>query len=241
MVPAISLAYENKEDNIMQKPPRDAQKDRLVTTKMISFSYLQVGIIQALAGFYTYMVVLNDYGFHPSDLPGLSDAMNDGYVLCPGAPLTQQSHSNFPCPGGNIPYLVYEGTRTPLHKCNIDRAGICWTPDEALAHAQAAFFISIIIVQWSDIIACKTRWLSLKQQGMRNQMLNFGLFLETALGIFLSYVKPLNAALGTRDISFVHWLPAIPFAIMITSYDETRKFLMRNLGKNNWVERNTFY
>jgi sodium/potassium-transporting ATPase subunit alpha len=44
LVPAISLAYENKEANIMEKAPRDSRVDRLVTAKLVNFSYLQVGV-----------------------------------------------------------------------------------------------------------------------------------------------------------------------------------------------------
>lgn len=36
--------------------------------KMIQFSYGLIGVIQALAGFFTYMIVLNDYGYPPSTL-----------------------------------------------------------------------------------------------------------------------------------------------------------------------------
>merc|ERR1719428_2502499 len=76
MVPAISMAYENAEADIMQRPPRNAKVDRLVTKKLVSFAYLQIGIIQACAGFYTWMVVLNDYGYPPHVLPGLGFADN---------------------------------------------------------------------------------------------------------------------------------------------------------------------
>jgi sodium/potassium-transporting ATPase subunit alpha len=139
---------------------------------------------------------------------------------------------------------------------------VCWHPAEALLYAQTAFFISIIIVQWSDILACKTRTLSLKNQGMRNNMLSFGLFFETTLGALLCYVPPFNSAFSTRPIYFVHWLAPMPFAIFILSYDEIRKVLMRNLTENcewskfpfgwmktaaegeqpkNWVWKNTYY
>ena len=40
MLPAISLAYENAELDIMQRPPRNAKRDHLVTAKLMSFSYL---------------------------------------------------------------------------------------------------------------------------------------------------------------------------------------------------------
>ena len=63
MIPAISMAYEVAEADIMLRPPRNAKTDRLVTAKLVNFSYLQIGLIQALAGFLTYMIVLANYGY----------------------------------------------------------------------------------------------------------------------------------------------------------------------------------
>lgn len=71
LLPAISLAYEEAEADIMRRPPRDAQVDRLVNRRLISFSYFQIGVIQALAGFFTYLVVFNDYGLSAGTLIGL--------------------------------------------------------------------------------------------------------------------------------------------------------------------------
>lgn len=68
MIPAISMAYELPEADIMMRPPRNSKTDRLVTKRMINFSYLQIGMMQAAAGFYTYMVVLNDYGYPPNSI-----------------------------------------------------------------------------------------------------------------------------------------------------------------------------
>ncbi|GAB9466658.1 Sodium/potassium-transporting atpase subunit alpha [Globisporangium polare] len=71
MVPAISMAYETAENDIMARAPRNAAVDRLVTKKLISFAYLQIGIIEAAAGMFTYLTVMNDFGYPPSVLPGL--------------------------------------------------------------------------------------------------------------------------------------------------------------------------
>jgi len=70
MVPAISMAYEQAESDIMLRKPRNGKVDRLVTKKLVAFAYLQIGVIQAASGFYTWMVVLNDYGYGPAHLPG---------------------------------------------------------------------------------------------------------------------------------------------------------------------------
>jgi len=40
LAPAISLAYENAELDIMKRPPRHPKLDHLVTLKLLSFSYL---------------------------------------------------------------------------------------------------------------------------------------------------------------------------------------------------------
>jgi len=65
MVPDIALAYENAELDIMDRKPRNAKLDHLVTIKLISFAYIQMGTIQTVAAFYTYFIVMNDYGFKP--------------------------------------------------------------------------------------------------------------------------------------------------------------------------------
>src|SRR4051794_3361766 len=62
IAPAISLAYENGELDIMERMPRNAKRDHLVTGKLIAFTYMQFGIIETGAGMFTYFYVMNDYG-----------------------------------------------------------------------------------------------------------------------------------------------------------------------------------
>ncbi|KAF4756984.1 Sodium/potassium-transporting ATPase subunit alpha-1, partial [Perkinsus olseni] len=73
ILPAISFAYEAPELDIMCRKPRDPQRDRLVTNKLVIYSYLIIGYMQAAAGFYTYFQVMYDYGFKPSGLIGLTN------------------------------------------------------------------------------------------------------------------------------------------------------------------------
>ncbi|CAF3362233.1 unnamed protein product [Rotaria socialis] len=71
MIPAISLAYEKGETDIMKRRPRDPQHDRLVNQRLISMAYGQIGLIQAGAGFFSYLVIMAENGFLPSRLLGL--------------------------------------------------------------------------------------------------------------------------------------------------------------------------
>ena len=50
--PYYIMAWETAEADIMKRKPQDQKVDRLVTKELICFAYLQIGIIQAMAGFY---------------------------------------------------------------------------------------------------------------------------------------------------------------------------------------------
>merc|ERR1739848_105633 len=71
MVPAISMAYEQAESDIMKRKPRNPFTDKLVNERLISMAYGQIGMIQASAGFFVYFVIMAENGFLPSRLFGI--------------------------------------------------------------------------------------------------------------------------------------------------------------------------
>jgi len=373
MVPAISLAYEEKESDIMDRAPRNAATDRLVNRRLITFAYLQIGIMQALSGFFTYMVVLNDYGYAPWTLPGIGLEFEEYSLMCtvrddgqPGNcgygcdepdkfettwvnPLTMQNQTvkydycedggckiPFPVPIGSYtadPFVEFgmrpsadgtmmesfgfrgfQGANPCKRTCSwfeafnltmsegvvvdatgaafnftqdlsaqevtqfmaycgladkdqflkgrgvaaeasdseADRGSFYWWGGRkqyfpnptyqanALQYAQTSYFISIIVVQWADLLIAKTRKLSLFDQGLANGFMNFGLCFETILGCILIYVPIFNTVFGTKPLHILHWCPGIPWSILIFTYDETRKALMRRDPKG-WLERFTYW
>jgi len=48
----------------MERPPRHLKQDRLVNAKLVGFSYLMVGVIQILAGIFTFHVIMGDGGLY---------------------------------------------------------------------------------------------------------------------------------------------------------------------------------
>lgn len=420
MVPAISMAWENAESDIMRRPPRDSAVDRLVTTKLVSFAYLQIGVIQALSGFFTWFVVMNDYGYPPHILPTAGqydnwgnqvlycklDATNQGVfrnlagVANPTTGATAQAsiaagylfwdpngdgeldkcafaarnfldddaseHSDVSVTqtsstfgeysagleqptyqsmqvlldAGYFEYIPWRARQSPfwdnmwlsagvgnsdstvnglkdksmdsllffryqtpgywnitdtsafksgdarvqsgvsdlydatVYKDNLFTQAVYVLPSsavsgtddvvvnvasrmcqqEALAHAQCAYFVCIVVVQWADLVICKTRMNSIHTQGMRNPAMNFGLIFETLLAATLCYATFLNAPLGTRNLRLLHWAPGVPFSIVIFLYDEVRKYFMRRTTRvtedaktgqvyrdAGWLERFTYY
>merc|ERR1711992_420434 len=209
MVPAISMAYEKAESDIMKRPPRNPFTDKLVNERLISMAYGQIGMIQASAGFFVYFVIMAENGFLPNHLFGLrrswdSIAIND----------LEDSYGQ---------EWTYKNRKSLEYTCH------------------TAFFVSIVVVQWADLIICKTRKLSVFQQGMKNWIMNFGLLFETLLAVFLSYTPGMDKGLRMYPLKINWWLPALPFSLLIFTYDECRKTLLRRLPPGNFVERETYY
>ncbi|XP_074163098.1 sodium/potassium-transporting ATPase subunit alpha-3 isoform X3 [Sminthopsis crassicaudata] len=208
MVPAISLAYEAAESDIMKRQPRNPRTDKLVNERLISMAYGQIGMIQALGGFFAYFVILAENGFLPSNLVGIRLNWDDRTVNDLEDSYGQQ--------------WTYEQRKSVEFTCH------------------TAFFVSIVVVQWADLIICKTRRNSVFQQGMKNKILIFGLFEETALAAFLSYCPGMDVALRMYPLKPSWWFCAFPYSFLIFVYDEIRKLILRR-NPGGWVEKETYY
>merc|ERR1712032_592452 len=208
MVPAISMAYEQAESDIMKRQPRDPLRDRLVNERLISLAYGQIGMLQALAGFINYFVIMSMIGFMPGHLFGLRTDWDNR--------ANQSVEDSF---GQQWSY----GQRKIV---------------EFTCHT--AFFTSIVIVQWADLLISKTRRLSLFQQGMKNKILILGLYEETLLAPFLSYCPGMDTALRMYPLEWQWWLVPMPFSLIIWLYDELRKYLIRRYP-GGAVELETYY
>jgi sodium/potassium-transporting ATPase subunit alpha len=249
MIPAISFAYENPELDIMDRVPRNSKLDHMVNTKLISFAYFQIGVIQASAGMYTYFIILNDYGIRPScvwnlalnrgPFPNKTDIYNPTDTASGKNTASRYGNTNYGkldsiltgdrkeqmdkdsfkeetislswdyIKNGKLDirlFYAFKGTEDPSVRDADSWTACRWSPHpdvkdhpdffkyshntenwpicysiEALKYAQSGYLVSIVCVQWADLMICKTRNLSLSQQLMINNFGNFGLFFETAL------------------------------------------------------------
>ncbi|KAL1023657.1 hypothetical protein UPYG_G00044150 [Umbra pygmaea] len=80
MIPAISLAYEKAENDIMKRQPRNSKTDKLVNERLISMAYGQIGMMQSVCGFFTYFVVMGENGFRPLSLLGVRLEWENKYL-----------------------------------------------------------------------------------------------------------------------------------------------------------------
>ncbi|XP_008565452.1 PREDICTED: sodium/potassium-transporting ATPase subunit alpha-3 isoform X2 [Galeopterus variegatus] len=133
MVPAISLAYEAAESDIMKRQPRNPRTDKLVNERLISMAYGQIG--EGLSPDDTAWARGLENGFLPSNLVGIRLNWDDRTVNDLEDSYGQQ--------------WTYEQRKVVEFTCH------------------TAFFVSIVVVQWADLIICKTRRNSVFQQGMK--------------------------------------------------------------------------
>jgi magnesium-transporting ATPase (P-type) len=64
--PAISLAYEPAESNIMDRRPRDLKTEKLIDGRLVRYSYLIIGVLETLTCLMAYFTVLQYYGISGS-------------------------------------------------------------------------------------------------------------------------------------------------------------------------------
>ncbi|XP_044259109.1 sodium/potassium-transporting ATPase subunit alpha-like isoform X2 [Tribolium madens] len=205
MMPAISLAYEKAETDIMLRPPRNPLRDRLVNRKLYFLAYGNLGMLEALGAFLVYFLIMAEFGFMPARLLNIRDdwesyrKLNDSY----GRPWTHSQRK------------VVQNT--------------CST----------GVMMSVVVTQWTNLVACKTRVNSILVQGMGNMVLNVSLLVETLLTAILSYT-PYMYYLSFYPLSWWWWIYALPFSILLLLYDEYRKWHIRKYPKG-WYQRETFY
>ncbi|KAL3774229.1 hypothetical protein HJC23_005235 [Cyclotella cryptica] len=154
--PAISLAYEKAEFNIMDRKPRDPKKDRLVSPVLLLYSYVTSGCVISAGCMLAYAVVYWDHNIYLSDFfaPDLNTDKGAFFSLTADEPVL------------------------------IQRTGETFQPSEQqriFSIAVTAFYIALTVGQFCHIWVCKTRVSSIFDHGFGNKLtfygVGFGLFL----------------------------------------------------------------
>ena len=255
MVPAVSLAYEYPELDIMFRKPRNSHEEHLVSGKLLINAYMVIGAFQTIAGYLAYFTVMHDYGFPPWNLLGL--ALNvDGTkpkksdVYIKDSKYKGNTNVGTSDDGTQVDYISQNDGDYDLriwywkidtwHTCRFmdDKSPatgerVCYTT-EALKYAQYAFFLAVVCVQWSNLVIVKTKKISIIEHGFRNRVSWWGLISETVISLMIGFIPGVNVSLGGRPLHFLHWFfPAMPAFILIIIYDETRKLIIRNVNNKH--------
>ncbi|KAI9991904.1 hypothetical protein PInf_017284 [Phytophthora infestans] len=82
--PAVSIAHEGGEHDIMQRPPRNVKKDRLISKSLLVYSYIVAGMINAGGCLLAYAAVFwrNDVSFSDLFMSAEENWIKDADPLC---------------------------------------------------------------------------------------------------------------------------------------------------------------
>lgn len=104
--------------------------------------------------------------------------------------------------------------------------------------ASSVYFINLVIMQLFNLLAVRTRHLSIFQHPpIRNpQTRNYILFVAAAFAIgvtfLFNYIPWFRKNIGTARPHVEYYFIAVGFGLMVLTYDETRKFLVRKYPKS---------
>eukprot|EP01117_Protostelium_nocturnum_P010463 TRINITY_DN3765_c0_g3_i1.p1 TRINITY_DN3765_c0_g3~~TRINITY_DN3765_c0_g3_i1.p1 ORF type:complete len:1133 (-),score=423.25 TRINITY_DN3765_c0_g3_i1:58-3456(-) len=194
LAPAISLAYELPESNIMKRRPRNVKKDRLVSFGNLFYAYIQLGLIETIAGFCCFFYVFYSHGFTPDSLWRHRNEISD---LTP---------------------FIHNGVHYGEKDKSIRRM---------LRQGQSAYFISMVLCQAANLIACKTKVLSVFRHGFRNHYVNLAIPISIGLMSFLILVPFMNKFTSSLAPPSFTWVIPLPFMAFIIIHTEIIKLIKR--------------
>ncbi|KAI1289056.1 hypothetical protein F5Y03DRAFT_404136 [Xylaria venustula] len=116
---------------------------------------------------------------------------------------------------------------------------------EKLNIASSIYFVNLVVMQWFNLLAVRTRRWSIFQHPPAFNKRTQNLYIFPAVLFALSmallwlYIPQLHPILGTLPIPVEHWFLPFGFGSFILLFDETRKFFVRKypdrfIGKMAW-------
>jgi sodium/potassium-transporting ATPase subunit alpha len=171
----------------------------LVDNKLLSYGYLEAGMIEMLACLVSYFVVFYQAGLSPYDLKIMQQA---GIYFSDSSP----------------PYTGSRGW-------TLDGPA----QSDAFGQAQSIVYLSIFIVQCFNMFAVKARIRFPFGKHVVSNPWNFGGILAgAALAMFIVYTPPLHVVFGcSYRLSPLYWLIPVGFGILLLGWASLRVVLMR--------------
>jgi len=234
LAPAVSLAYEEPEDAIMQQPPRD-EHEHLVGPKMMFIAYGTIGMFQTFAAYFAFLFVYYEYGFKLSDLVGAGIEYRTPY-----AKLGEDRAHFFDTMCTNQKWYQDHMVQGQNKNCTTDFYDWRFM---VLAKAQAAFLMTVVWAQIANVFIRKTQVASFLSgercsRFWQNSFMNKSIISEILIICFLCLTPTVNTVFLMDAPSSAACASAIWIIPFILCWDEIRKWLCRRYP-NGWLRKYT--
>lgn len=169
----------------------------LVDLPLLSWAYLEIGIIEAIGNMLSYFVVLWYNGITPAD----------AVIMQRGSAAPTFYFSNGPIYAQDYVTLAGKVLNADAQK-------------QALGQAQSIVYWSIMVMQMFNMFACKTRFsMPLGRYMFSNKYTFAGILGGACLAALIVYCPPFNIPFGTDyRLSPLWWLISVGFGFIIITY-----------------------
>lgn len=109
---------------------------------------------------------------------------------------------------------------------------------QILNTASSIYFVTLVVMQWFNLMAVRTRRLSiihhppLFRNATRNWYLFPAILFALAFALFFLYVPAFHDSLGTTTVPVEHWFIPFGLGMGILLIDEARKWAVRRFPKS---------
>ncbi|KAL0079975.1 hypothetical protein F4703DRAFT_1871952 [Phycomyces blakesleeanus] len=187
--------------------------DVLVDLPLLSWAYLEVGIIEVIGALTCYFVVLWYNGITPSDAVELQRGASSPTNYFQNGPIYA------------TPFQASDGSILDAE-----------AQHRALGQAQSMVYWSIMMMQMFNMFACKTRYtLPIGRYMFSNKVTFLGIFAGAGLATLIVYCPPFNIPFGTEYHTLpLWWLIPFGFGFLIIGYACVRMTILAKMNPMQW-------
>ncbi|KAI0737979.1 aminophospholipid-transporting P-type ATPase [Daedaleopsis nitida] len=182
-----------------------SEDETLVDGKLLSYAYLEAGLIEFAGALTAYFVAFFKNGFTPSDLRRAQSALTTS------------------------PSITYFTNDSPDFVNSRGESISASKQVDALGQAQSIVYLSIFIMQCFNVFAVKAKFRFPFGRSIVGNVYNFaGILAGACLGIFIIYTPPLHVVFGgSFRLSPLYWLIPVAFGVLLLVWASVRVVLMR--------------
>uniref|UniRef100_A0A0G4HF58 Cation-transporting P-type ATPase N-terminal domain-containing protein n=1 Tax=Chromera velia CCMP2878 TaxID=1169474 RepID=A0A0G4HF58_9ALVE len=236
MVPAIMLAYEGSEANVMDRPPRNANSDRLVTLPAFIWSYFTGGMIAAVFALGMYFWTFESYlGLSASELVTAAHKyfLEDGGKLDTDPDACMNNGDTCSASTDNGMFRPAVAGRDHDYDFQMYCKGdnnLCIPPStqlDVLHIVQASWFTVIVATQTFNWYSSRTRRESIfKLNFFGNPRLLAGGLFSLMFLVIMVYIPGIQEVFNTGDVK-LQWVFGVAGGITVVVVSEILRALRR--------------
>lgn len=222
VVDALALVQEEAEMSLMTRPPIDRRFAHMVDWRLLFHAYFQLGTICSFSAWFNYCMYFQDQGIPVNKLFLAWTWLSSSCCVDP---------NDIQCLAGDPGNCYQVG----------DRVFSYTEQNEINFTGQSIFFVSLIITNFFNMLATRTRYQSFFQHQpfygrSRNLWLLAAICAGSLIGVIMTQVSWFNVVFNTRPVPVKYVAPAIGFGVILFFYDELRKWNKRNRPNSLWAK-----